>query len=169
MSRGKSDQRGFTLVELMVSMAMAAILAMSLIQIVAPVYRTYRRTLNRADAQMIAENVLDSIRKSAIRAGKVTANGDGTGVDVGSGVYWVKGGGLVFTASPVNGTPSADQPVFDPKYYNGKAVALSAVSQPGTGDTVVEVTVTVSGSDGELCSLNGVISTLRGVLTSGTP
>ncbi|MEG1523936.1 MAG: prepilin-type N-terminal cleavage/methylation domain-containing protein [Clostridia bacterium] len=142
------QKKGFTMVELIVSLALAAILGMCVVSIVAPIYRIYHRTVVRADAQMVAGNVLDSIRQGVMNAGKVEATKDGAGVDVGRGVYKADAGYLVFEGSPV----------FDAKYYNGSKIQLKATR---LGSDLVQVDVTVSGSEGARCTVGGIVSPLR--------
>ena len=152
-------KKGFTMIELVVATAVSAILTLALIGVLVPVYRTYQRTLDRADAGLIAGNVIDSIRAGANGAVTVTASSaDGSdAVDVSRGLYGAKDGQLYFyDAARENPTP-----VFDAAYYNGKKIELTARQ---AGYNAVEVTVLVKGTDADLFTTTAVVSPLRNAL-----
>lgn len=166
-------KKGFTMIELIVAMAVATILCASAVMIIAPIYRTYQRTTARADAQMIAGNLLDSIRKGASNAARikaVTADNGNPGVDVGRGVYTTDGSGrLIYATSETDASGAASvitTPVFDAKYYNRKTMRMET-SQAGTNR--VQVTITITGDDGALAELTGLIAPVRNVLLDLDP
>ena len=140
---------GMTMVELIVASCIALILTVSLVTVLVPVYRTYQRTLDHADAQLIAGNVLDTLRAGARTASAIVA-GEGT-LDIGKGVYSVQDGHLYFD----------DNAIFASRYYGGKSVALTCSQN---GHNAANVTVTVSGRGGQLAEISSVIMPLRSVL-----
>lgn len=153
------NRKGFTLVELVVAMSIAAILALAMVRIISPVYRTYRRTAERSDAQMIAGNVLDTLRGAAERANELTA------VTV-NGVSTILMDGGAYTVSPNGHLLFEGQEVFAPRYYNRKRISLSA--NPISGRTnAVYATVSVQGDEGELFSGRATLTTLKSRLTDG--
>lgn len=148
--------KGFTMVELAVSFAVAGVLFASLLTVLAPVYRTYQRTRAQADALLIAGNLIDSIRTTAVTASELTAETDM--VKVGNRIaYSVENGMLVCS---IDGKPA--KPVFDEKYYNGKRIALSATQED---ENIIAVTVTVTGDNMPGASSTEIISPLRQVLS----
>lgn len=151
----RRGDRGYTLIELVVAMAVASVLFLSMAAILAPVYRTYQRTLERSDARLIAENLLDALRNGTINASALTARqgASGSEIDAGGGVYTVVGGLLTYRGDAV----------FAPAYYAGKTVTLTA-SQ--LFENTVLATVTVAKGGEALASASAVLSPLRNVLAA---
>lgn len=144
------------MVELAVSFAVAGVLFISLLIVLAPVYRTYQRTRAQADALLIAGNVIDSIRTTAVTASELTAGEDT--VKVGSRIEYSAPDGMLVCA--IDGKPA--KPVFDKKYYNGKRITLSAIQEDVN---IVAVTVTVTGENLPGASSTEIISPLRRALS----
>lgn len=159
--KAKKAKKGFTMIELVVATAVAAVLTLALVSVIAPVYRTYQRTLARADAGVIAGNVMDSIRSGAGTASIVAASsvGDSDAVDISRGLYAVQDGQLYFF-DPTQ-TAAKATPVFDAAYYNGKTIELKTKQ---VGYNSVQVQVTVSGNGLDLFTDTCVVSPLRNVL-----
>lgn len=149
----RRGSRGYTLIELVVAMAVAAVLFLSMAAILAPVYRTYQRTLERSDARLIAENVLDALRNGTIAASALTAKqgASGSEIDAGGDTYAVSGGLLTYRGDAV----------FAPAYYAGKTISLTA-SQ--LFENTVLATVTVAKGGETLASASAVLSPLKNVL-----
>ena len=145
--------RGYTLIELVVAMAVASVLFLSMAAILAPVYRTYQRTLERSDARLIAENVLDALRNGTIAASALTAKqgASGSEIDAGGGTYAVVGGALTYRGDAV----------FAPAYYAGKTISL--IASQLFEDTVL-ATVTVAKGGEALANASAVLSPLKNVL-----
>lgn len=161
--KGVAKRQGFTMVELAVATAVSAILTLTLVAVLVPVYGTYRRTLQRADAGLIAGNVVDELRSGTASA--LTVNATGTGLDIGRGVYGVENGILYFYDATygVNKDPDKKAAVFDPAYYDGKTITLSTAQ---TGFNTAEVMVEVVEDSDVLYTLNATVSPLRNVLDS---
>ncbi len=85
LRRLRRGNRGYTLIELIVAMAVASVLFLSMAAILAPVYRTYQRTLERSDARLITENVLDALRNGTINASALTAKHGASGSEIDAG------------------------------------------------------------------------------------
>lgn len=154
-----TDTKGMTLVELVVAFALAALLFVSLIGVVAPVYRVYQRTRAQADALLMAGNVVDAIRTTANIAKEVTA--DGNRVKVGNRLtYYTQGGKLVYDVH-TGSNPKSAVPVFDERYYDGKSIALVATQE---GANIVALTVSVTAGNMPPASTTAIISPIRRIL-----
>lgn len=145
-----SNSRGYTLIEAAVAFALAAILFAALIAVIAPAYRMFERTRAHADAQLIAGNVLDTIRTTAMNASELTA--DGGVVNVGRrNTFSVSSGRLVYNGKAV----------YDEKYYDGKTIAMTAEQ---AGENIVRVTIEVTGGEMLPASATAIIAPIRRVL-----
>ena len=142
--------KGFTLVEVVVAFALSAILFTALLQVIAPAYRMYARTRANADAQMLAGNILDTIRTTAMTATDLTATEGG--VSIGRrNAFTAADGRLLY-----NGVA-----VYDDKYYDGKSISLQAEQ---AGENIVRVTVEVTGNEMLSATATAVISPIRRIL-----
>ncbi|MCR5488445.1 MAG: prepilin-type N-terminal cleavage/methylation domain-containing protein, partial [Saccharofermentans sp.] len=56
-------KKGITLVELIVAMTLTSIFAVLCVMLINPIERTYKSTLKLARAQLLADTLVDSIRK----------------------------------------------------------------------------------------------------------
>ncbi len=149
------NKKGNTLIEIVVAFAIGAILISALAGVLSPVYSSYRRMLERSDAQAVAETVLDRIRTYTDTARSVTPSNDGSAMAIGEHVL----------STNTDGYLTIDDVVaYDGKYYNGKTV--SVVFSPVDGLTYsASVSVTVYNSENtELCSVSGVVSSVRKLL-----
>ena len=59
----RNSKKGITLVELIVALTLTSIFAVLCVMLINPVERTYRSTLKIARAQLLADTIVDSIRK----------------------------------------------------------------------------------------------------------
>ena len=57
------SKKGITLVELIVAMTLTSIFAVLCVMLINPIERTYKSTLKLARAQLLADTLIDSIRK----------------------------------------------------------------------------------------------------------
>lgn len=148
------NNKGYTLIELVVATLVAMVLILSMVTIIAPIYKTYQRTLSRADAQLIAENLLDSIRANASTATSLTAEQDGTKdtLSIGSAVYAVSDDGYLMLGNVA---------VFPKSYYAGKHLSMTCKQEAANQ---VAVTLSVSDSQMQLTEVTAVISSMRAVL-----
>lgn len=152
--------KGYTLVELIVAMSVAAVLFVSMVSIMAPIYRVFGRTRERTDAQLVAGAVLDSVRAACANAQSLTASGDG-------GVLYVDGS-AAFSLSPEgyllfdNDTADAQEPdlLLASGVYNGKTLSFFCAQR---GDAVV-VTICVLAKEEALAEVTTTIRSLRSVL-----
>lgn len=146
----KKHSQGFTLVETVVAFALAAILFAALFSVIAPAYRMYQRTRANADAQMLAGNILDTIRTTAMTAAELT--GDGDTVHVGRrNTFTIANGRLQY-----NGVD-----VYDEKYYDGKTISIHAEQ---IGENIIRVAVEVTKSEMLTATATGVIAPIRRIL-----
>ena len=59
----RNSKKGITLVELIVALTLTSIFAVLCVALINPIERTYRGTLKMARAQLLADTIVDSIRK----------------------------------------------------------------------------------------------------------
>ena len=59
----RNSKKGVTLVELIVAMVLTAIFAVTCVALINPIERVYKSTLKLARAQLLADTIVDSIRK----------------------------------------------------------------------------------------------------------
>lgn len=149
-----NDKKGYTLIELVVATLVAMVLILSMVTIIAPIYKTYQRTLSRSDAQLVAENLLDNIRQNASTATALSAEKDGTKdtLSIGSAVYAVSDEGYLMLGNV---------PVFPKSYYAGKRISMTCKQAAANQ---VQVTLSVSDSELQLTEVTAVISSMRAVL-----
>lgn len=159
---GRKNSGGYTLIELVVALSVSAVLFASMIAVMAPVYRIYARTRERSDAQLVAGTVLDSIRATCSNARSLTADGDRLLVGE-TAVFSQAGGYLLLDGDTTDELPP--DMVLATGVYNGKTVSLG-FSQDGDA---VRVSVTVSGADGAVCTLESTIRSMRDVLKTPQP
>lgn len=166
--KGKRPARaGYTLVEVVVALAVSAVLFASMIAIMAPIYRIYTRTRERADAQLVAGAVLESIRAACLNARFLETTGDGSRLLVGAGAeFWVENGVLMFDGDTTEADTLEADTVLARGVYNGKTISLFCEE---AAEGALSVTVTVSGGDGVSCALTSVIRPMRAVLNTPAP
>ena len=152
--------KGYTLVELIVAMSVAAVLFVSMVSIMAPIYRVFGRTRERADAQLVAGVVLDSVRAACANAQSLTASGDGSKlyVDGGAAFSLSPDGYLLFDGDTADG----EEPdlVLASGVYNGKTLSFSCAQK---GDAVM-VTICVFAKEDALAEVTTTIRSMRSVL-----
>ena len=96
-NRRRNSKRGTTLVELIVSLTLTAMFAVICVMLINPIERTYQRTEKTARAQLLADTIVDSVRKEC----------DGIKNDDVNSVWIANGSFDAATAS--------DQLLFDPE------------------------------------------------------
>ena len=157
-------KKGFTLVEMVVALAISAILFTAMFAILSPLYGIYQRVTARADAQLIAGNVLDVLRRNAAKAQTVLALPDeDSGMDqieIGADTYFLLNDQLVYASKRAE-NPDAKIPVFADSYYNGKKITLD-VSQ--LEENMAEVYVGVYNDDLVLAEATTVLSPLANIV-----
>lgn len=151
MKRRRSG--GFTLIETIVAMLLLSIFLAAATAAVAPVLATFRRVNQVADAQLVAGNIMDTLRGEAATARELLAfDREGhSALDTGNGVFYVSDGQLMLD----------DLPYYAQDYYGGKTLGMTFAQ---LGRDCVAVTLWVMSDGQEICSLDGVLGTLRGVL-----
>ena len=144
------NRRGYTLIEITVALAAAAILFLGIAGLLVPLHTAQQRMLEQADAQLMAGNLLDCIRGYASVAEEVkTASEDALLVD--GTELTARSGALT-----VGGTPE-----FATQYYDGKTIALTCAP---LGENEVSVTIAVSNDAKELYRVAGSVSSLHTVI-----
>ncbi len=165
MKKQRLINPGYTLIEMVVALAVAAVLFASMIAVIAPVYRIYARTRERSDAQLVAGSVLDSIRATCSNARTITAE-DGRLTLNGSMVFFVQDGYLYFDEDTEE-APEADT-VLATGVYNGKTITAFSCTQI-EANRLVNLSITVSGGDGASCTLSATIGSMREVINTPSP
>lgn len=102
----KNSKKGVTLVELVVAMALTSIFAVLCVALINPIERTYRGTLKLARAQLLADTIVDSIRKecddvkhdekTSVWIGNMKSSDDGDLISKGPAIKENGGNVLVF-------------------------------------------------------------------------
>lgn len=159
--RVRGSKKGYTLVEVAVALAVAAVMFASMAAIIAPVYKVYARTRTRSDAQLVAGTVLDSIRATCSNARSLTALPEGLQVGE-QAVFTVSADGYLLLDSDTTDALGPDK-VLGKGVYNGKTIGL-ATAQDGDA---VSVTVRVYGDGTTLCEVTSTVRSMRAVI--GTP
>lgn len=143
---------GFTLVEAIVALAVAAIFSLCASMLVGPILKIYRQVAARSDGQMIAGNVMDAIRKETAYAQSLTVTDEVT-LDLGDGKI---------TLSPEGYLETDGELAFAEGYYNGKKLQMTCAQAE---KDQADVTLSVYTQDRELCRVSARVSPLRNVLT----
>lgn len=101
----RNSKRGITLVELVVAMTLTSIFAVLCVALINPIERTYRGTLKLARAQLLADTIVDSIRKecddvkhdekTSVWIGKMTSSDDADLINKGPGKIKASSGNVL--------------------------------------------------------------------------
>ncbi|MCR5340875.1 MAG: type II secretion system GspH family protein, partial [Saccharofermentans sp.] len=102
----RKSKRGITLVELIVALTLTSIFAVLCVALINPIERTYRGTLKLARAQLLADTLVDSIRKEcddvkhdekmSVWIGNLDSQDDSDLIDKGPAIKGSSGNVLVF-------------------------------------------------------------------------
>lgn len=151
-----ADKKGFTLLETIVALAVAGIFMLCAAMIIVPILQVYSRVSAVSDAQLIAGNVLDVIRKEAAYAPSLASGmaGEKPVLDLGDG--------RTITLSDEGYLTVGEQAYFAPSYYRDKTLALTCEQ---AGKNQVNLVLSVYQDGRQLCTVEGTIATLRNVLT----
>ena len=153
----KRRKQGFTMVEMIVATAVSAIVILSMVAIISPIYKVYRRTLIRADAQLLAGAIVDTFRAAASNANQI----DGSVAErlvIDGSEYYVSDGGFLMRLD--EGETEAVL-VFAEGFYAGRRVALSCAPYGSDGATI---TLSVSGDGEPLCQTTATLRSMRSVI-----
>lgn len=154
MKNGKFSQKlkkGFTLVELVVAIAVFAIFSVGAAVVLVPVLNIYNSAIQLSDAQFVASNVLDAVENELAYAQPDQApviSGDGTEIRF-NGIYpdtrLKSTGGYLYIA---RGAGGEFQPYYDERYYRSGRVEVTFAG-PEEGARAYTVTVEVKKDSGE--------------------
>lgn len=142
---------GYTLIEIIVALAVSSILFLSMLSIVAPIYKIYARTREKADAQLVAGTIIDAVRAAGVGAPTLVASADGQTLTAGEHVYACVGGYMQFDG----------EPIYAEGFYNGKTVTFACAQSAALGTDGVDITIGVHGGDGALCSVTTTVRSFR--------
>ena len=140
MSRIKKGNKGFTLIELIVTLAVITILGTGLVMLLEPAYRTARQSSFLSEDRLIAQSIMQQLKREVAAAGKgsVTVENGGEGITFRSQSYGT------LNVSNSNGRVSVlcgmDEIGLEEGAYLGRTAAASFTKD----DSANTVTVTVS-------------------------
>lgn len=143
------NKRGFTLIELIVAMAVAAVFIICVIALISPSTKIFNRVEDSADAKLLTESLLEEIRSDAnlsgaLNAGEKDENGNGT-VQADDITISVNDEGYLVKTK--NGE---SQLLFDPKFYKNKTVTMETAQ---SGENCVDMTLSVFSGDRQIYTL----------------
>ncbi|MEA4853940.1 MAG: type II secretion system protein [Christensenella sp.] len=155
--KNSKNRQGFTLVELVIAIAVFAIFSVGACAVLVPVFNIYGAAAKQADAQVIASDIL-----GAVQSELAYAYGDNAPVISEDGLtiaFRGHYGDTQITAAPkdgdagylymMRGTQKQYELFYDSAYYKGDTVTMLFEDTGETGQ-VFHVTVTVLGSDGKV-------------------
>lgn len=131
------NKKGFTLIEIIVGLAICVIFITVALSVVFSINNVFSRTENNAESQLIAKNLIESIRGETntcstldIQSGGKEIVYDGKVISVNSNGYLVNDGELEYPES----------------YYNGKTIKMNANK---TSTNKVDVLIEVLNEEGK--------------------
>jgi len=147
-------KKGYTLVETIVALSLSAMLFTSVISVIIPVYRVFARTRERADAQLLAGTILDSIRATCTNARVLAASEDGKVLVIDEKVALsLSDDGYLLYDDDIADDRKPNL-VLASGVYNGKTIDFSCVQNE---DSVVMTILVISNNE----TLADITSTLR--------
>jgi len=158
----KKTRRGYTLVETIVALSLSAMLFTSIISVIIPAYRIFARTRERADAQLLAGTILDSIRAACTNARILVASEDGKVlfIDETAAFSLSADGYLLYDAEIADDRkPSL---VMASGVYNGKMIDFSCIQS----DDAVIITIRVISNSETLADITSTIQSIYSVITN---
>lgn len=119
------NKKGFTLIELIVAMSVAAIFMVCIVALISPSTKIFNRTEDSSDARLLAESLLEEIRHQAnlsteLKAGTTDQAGNGSVLIDQQTISVDEDGYLIET----KGGKAAK--LFDDKFYKNKTVGMTA-------------------------------------------
>lgn len=146
------NNKGFTLIELIVAMSIAAIFMVCLIALISPSTKIFNRTEDSSDARLLAESLLEEIRHEAnlsteLKAGQTDADGNGT-ILMDNRVIAIDGDGYLIRTEG-----EKTEKLFDDKFYNNKTVGMTAKDVADV-DNCVDMTLKIYSGGKELYSID---------------
>lgn len=157
-----NNKKGFTLIELIVAMSVAAIFMVCVVALISPSTKIFNRTEDSSDARLLAESLLEEIRHEAnlstsLTAGATDEKGNGH-INIDEKVIAVdKDGFLVRT----NASGGDSQKLFDDKFYKNKTVGMTAANVKDV-DNCVDMTLKIYSDGRELYSLDSRLKPVLG-------
>ena len=158
MKRGnflKKMKKGFTLIELIVAIAVFTIFSVGAVSILVPVLNIYSGAIKLSDAQFVASNILGAVENELAYAqpnsepkigdggASITFNGNYNNTRITSSPQGLTPGRLYMA----RGTQEEFQPYYDEGYYRNTAVEI-AFLEPPEGTHAYTVIVTVKDREG---------------------
>ncbi|HHT93680.1 MAG TPA: type II secretion system protein [Clostridiaceae bacterium] len=142
------NNRGYTLVEVMVTLTLLTIFIACVVAIVSPILRIYNRTVAIAEEQSIAINIAGLIAHEIQHATNVEITNEGKTLVLDGIEYTTQDGQLV----------SSNNLVFDPVYYGGSKIDV--LFENNENDPFISIKVTVFRENTEKYSYNLLASPL---------
>ena len=162
------QKKGFTLIELIIAIAVLSIFTLAAANIMFPVLNTYFETQKLADSNMVCSSVLDTIRKDvSIATDKPEVSQDGHKISLnckyGKTEYFSgedRSGNLEYGKGFLYRSDVKDaltKPVFDDSFYKDKTIEIVFDE---TKTNVYKITASVFDGEELICSQNTLITPL---------
>lgn len=141
------NQKGFTLIEIIVAMAVGAIFVTCVIALISPTTKIFNRVETSSDARMMTESILEEIRDVANYAGELKAGENGT-IIADHSIISINDEGYLVKEDTDKGDM---ENLFDPKFYAGKTLTMTTVQD---GENCVDMTLKVISNGREIYSID---------------
>lgn len=156
------NKKGFTLIELIVAMSVAAIFMICVVALISPSTKIFNRTEDSSDARLLAESLLEEIRHQAnlsteLKAGDIDRAGNGSVLIDQNTISIDEEGYIIETKG------GKSKKLFDDKFYKNKTIGMTAVDVKDTPNCV-DMTLKIYSEGRELYSVD---SRLKPVLDKG--
>ena len=150
----KKSNKGATLVEIIVGLAVCLIFLGVAFAIISPIGNIFDRSGEKADAQQIANSVMESIRTKTAKSDTLSKSGNKVVYDSGTSFFAVSSEGYLVYGDMA--APEDVRPEYDQAFYNGKTISMT-VSSLGTDK--LEVTIEVKNKEGSrtIYSTTGIL------------
>lgn len=138
-----SLKRGFTLVEMVISVAIVGILFTGVAALMPVVSQAYVQDIEKSYSKLIAENIVQAVRDDILYAQKIT------NVNEGKNLTYVNATGEHTIDSTLSATEmiEIDGLVYDEKYYNGKTADVVFSFDNATKICTITVTISRAGKE----------------------
>ena len=150
----KKSNKGATLVEIIVGLAVCLIFLGVAFAVISPIGNIFDRSGEKADAQQIANSVMESIRTKTAKSDTLSTSGNKVVYDSGTRFFAVNNEGYLVYGETV--APEDVRLEYDRAFYSGKTISMMVSSQ---GTDKLEVTIDVKNKEGSrtIYSTTGIL------------
>ncbi|HUM55899.1 MAG TPA: hypothetical protein PLC13_01960 [Bacillota bacterium] len=139
----KKNNKGATLVEIIVGLAVCLIFLSVAFAIISPIGNIFDRSGEKADAQQIANNVMESIRTKTAKSDTLSTSGNKIIYDSGTRFFAVNNEGYLVYGETAN--PEEARLEYGRSFYSGKTISMTVSSQ---GTEKLKVIIEVKNKEG---------------------